>query len=90
VLYRVVAEKKDPTGTSVSTVMTRDVVTLAPSTTVEQTMNLITDKRCRHLPVLDGGKLVGLISSGDVTRWMAQVHRTEADMLRTYINGSYA
>ncbi len=90
VLYRVVSEEKDPSGTSVSTVMTRDVVTLSPTTTVEQTMNIITDKCCRHLPVLDGGNLVGLISSGDVTRWVAQVHRTEAEMLRTYINGSYA
>ena len=89
VLYRVVADEKDPATTSVYAVMTRDVVTLSPSTTVEETVNLITDKRCRHLPVLDGGKLMGLISSGDVTRWMAQVHRTEAEMLRTYINGSY-
>ncbi len=89
VLYRVVAAEKPPHSTSISAVMTRDVVTLSPNTTVEETMTLITDKRCRHLPILQKGRLIGIISSGDVTRWMARVHRTEAEMLRTYINGSY-
>ena len=89
VLQRVVAAEKNPRSTPVSTVMTRNVVTLSPQTTVEEAMALITDKRCRHLPVLQQGRLVGIISSGDVTRWMTRVHRTEADMLRTYIDGSY-
>ena len=89
VLHRVVAAEKNPRSTPVSTVMTRDVVTLSPQTTVEEAMALITDKRCRHLPILQQGRLVGIISSGDVTRWMTRVHRTEADMLRTYIDGSY-
>jgi CBS domain-containing protein len=89
VLYRVVAAKKSPHSTSISAVMTRDVVTLSPNTTVEETMTLITEKRCRHLPILQKGRLIGIISSGDVTRWMVSVHRTEAEMLRTYINGSY-
>ena len=89
VLHRVVAAEKNPRSTPVSTVMTRDVVTLSPQTTVEEAMALITDKRCRHLPILQQGRLVGIISSGDVTRWMTRVHRTEADLLRTYIDGSY-
>ena len=89
VLCRVVATERNPRKTSIDQVMTKKVFTVQPDTTVEETMALITDPCCRHLPVLDQDQLIGMISSGDVTRWIAQANQTEADMLRSYINGNY-
>ena len=66
--------------------LTRKVVD-PPTATVEQAMNIFTEKRCRHLPVVREGAIVGVISIGDVTRWMADTHRAEAEHLRNYIAG---
>ena len=52
-------------------------------------MQMITDKRVRHLPVLDEGRLVGLISIGDVTRWLLKVNEMEAENLRRYVFSEY-
>ncbi|MFQ5381120.1 MAG: CBS domain-containing protein [Dehalococcoidia bacterium] len=70
VLERVVDAGRDPESTRVAEVMTQDLVVIDPSTTVANAMALMTERRTRHLPVLDGGELAGLISIGDVTRWV--------------------
>jgi CBS domain-containing protein len=54
--------------TTVQEIMTREVVTVAPDTRAEQCMALMTERRIRHLPVLDRGVLVGIVSIGDVVR----------------------
>ena len=59
VLARVVAAGVDPEATLIGRVMTRDPITVASSTTVEEVMTLFTNKRFRHLPVVDDGRLVG-------------------------------
>lgn len=87
VLTRVVAAERDPKTTPVAAVMTGNVLTIGPETTVQQTMEIFTAQRCRHLPVLKEGKLLGLISIGDVSRWVASMHRAEAESLRQYIGG---
>lgn len=87
VLRRVVGGNLDPKVTPITKVMTAEVITVVPSTTVQQVLDLFTEKRCRHLPVVEGGRLVGLISIGDVSRWMANQHRAEAESLRQYIAG---
>lgn len=87
VLRRVVGAGIDPKTVGVSEVMTRDVLTVAPEATVEDVAALFTEKRCRHLPVVAGGNLVGLISIGDISRWVADAHRAEAEHLRNYISG---
>ncbi|MDO8543722.1 MAG: CBS domain-containing protein [Opitutaceae bacterium] len=89
VLRRVVGAGVDPKTSKVSEVMTPDVITITPETTIEETMQIFTDKRCRHLPVLDQGRLSGTISIGDVTRWMADHHRAEAEHLKNYITGGF-
>jgi CBS domain-containing protein len=91
VLSRVVAAGRMPATTSVADVMTRNIITVSPHATVEEVMNIFTEKRCRHIPVVeeDTGVLVGMISSGDVMRWLVDSHRAEADHLRHYIAGSY-
>jgi CBS domain-containing protein len=87
VLRRVVGDNRDPRNTAITAVMTPDVLTVAPSVTVQEVMDIFTDKRCRHLPVMEDGHLVGVISIGDVSRWVANLHRAEAESLRQYISG---
>jgi CBS domain-containing protein len=89
VLSRVVATGIDPKTTPIESVMTRDPITVASSTTVEEVMALFTNKRFRHLPVVDDGRLVGLVSIGDVLRRMVDSHRHEAEQLKQYIAGGY-
>lgn len=90
VLRRVVGAGVDPKRTLVSDVMTAGVITISPEATVEETMVLFTEKRCRHLPVVDRGRLVGAISIGDITRWMADSHRAEAEHLKNYITSGFS
>ena len=87
VLRRVVGADLDPKFTPITQVMTSDVLTVEPSATVQQVMDTFTEKRCRHLPVVEQGRLVGIISIGDVSRWVANMHRAEAESLRQYISG---
>ncbi|MBL9214643.1 MAG: CBS domain-containing protein [Opitutaceae bacterium] len=87
VLRRVVGGGLDPRQTPITAVMTAQVLTVEPTITVQEVMDLFTQKRCRHLPVVDGGRLVGVISIGDVSRWVANMHRAEAESLRQYIAG---
>jgi CBS domain-containing protein len=89
VLRRVVGAALDPNATRVADVMTRNVFTITPETTVETTMVLFADRRCRHLPVVEDGAIVGLVSIGDISRWMAEMHRNEAEQLKNYITGGF-
>lgn len=87
VLRRVVGANLDPKLTPITKVMTAQVLTVAPTVTVQEVMDIFTEKRCRHLPVMQAGRLVGVISIGDVSRWVANIHRAEAESLRQYIAG---
>ncbi|HEY4669584.1 MAG TPA: CBS domain-containing protein [Tepidiformaceae bacterium] len=89
VLRRVVDGGKDPRSIRVAEVMTTDLITVDPSTTVEQAMALMTKHRCRHLPVMEAGKVVGLISIGDLTRWVSIKQEGELRKLVDYITGRY-
>jgi len=89
VLRRVVGAEVDPKTVRVAEVMTRNVHTISPETTVEQTMVLFADKRCRHIPVVENGRIQGLISIGDISRWVADCSRAEADHLKNYIAGGF-
>jgi CBS domain-containing protein len=92
VLTRVVAAGRQPDLTCIADVMTRHPVVVSPRATVEEVMNLFTEKRCRQIPVIDedGERLVGLISIGDATRWLVETHRNEVQHLRQYISGGYS
>jgi CBS domain-containing protein len=71
----------------VSEVMTRDVATGTPGDSVEETMGLMTEHRIRHLPILEGGRLVGLVSIGDVVKLQHQRLSLENHYLKSYIQG---
>lgn len=87
VLTRVVSASLDPKTTPITQVMSANVLTIKPEATMQDVMDIFAEKRCRHLPVLEQDKLVGLISIGDVSRWVANAHRAEAESLRQYIAG---
>ncbi len=90
VLRRVVGAGLEPRTTLLAAVMTTDLITISPDASVEETMMIFTEKRCRHLPVVEHGQLVGTISIGDITRWMADSHRVEAEHLKNYITGGFS
>jgi CBS domain-containing protein len=69
----------------VAGVMTRKVVNCRPTDTVSAIMEMMTLGKFRHLPVLDGERVVGLISIGDVVKWRVQEYENEQETLRTYI-----
>jgi CBS domain-containing protein len=71
-LIRVLAAGLDPRSTKVSEVMTRDPVSVPPSTSVGKAMELVTQRRFRHLPVVENGKVLALVSSGDLTHWLVK------------------
>ncbi|MDJ0790932.1 MAG: CBS domain-containing protein [Acidimicrobiia bacterium] len=72
--------------TAVSEIMSRDPVTVAPSATTGECMQLMTDNRFRHLPVVDG-QVVGIISIGDVVRAVIDEQQFMIDQLEGYITG---
>jgi CBS domain-containing protein len=69
----------------VSGVMTRRVVNCKPQDTVASIMEMMTNGKFRHLPVIEGGVVVGLISIGDVVKWRVQEYENEQEALRQYI-----
>jgi CBS domain-containing protein len=85
VLVRVVAQRRDVDTTIVRDVMTTPLVCIKPTTTVEEAMVIVTEKRCRHLPVMEGSELVGLVSIGDLTRSFIRHQQSEIQDLVSYI-----
>lgn len=87
IIYRLVSCKCDPMTTKVSEIMSSDLVTVPPTMKVHEAMRLVTDRRFRHLPVVENGKLLGLISIGDLTRWVMLAQEREISSLTDYISG---
>jgi CBS domain-containing protein len=85
VLTRVVAGERNPATTFVSNVMTSNPVTITPNTTIEEVMSDHLGEHYRHLPVMEGGRIVGLISGRDILRWMAAESAERAEKLEEYI-----
>jgi CBS domain-containing protein len=69
----------------VSSCMTRDVIFALPGESVDDLMARMTDRRVRHLPVLDAGRLVGIVSIGDLVKRKIAETQAEADTLKAYI-----
>ena len=70
----------------VSSVMTADVVTCTPAATTEELMTVVTERRIRHVPVLDEERLTGLVSIGDVVAARVRELEEEAQLLHDYIS----
>ncbi len=68
VMRRVVADQRDPATTTVADVMTSPVACAAPHTTLDEIRTVMRDKRIRHVPVVNGGAVLGMISLGDLNK----------------------
>ncbi|MCH8165334.1 MAG: CBS domain-containing protein [Planctomycetes bacterium] len=68
VMRRVVADQRDPATTTVADVMTSPVACAAPHTTLDEIRTVMRDKRIRHVPVVNGGGVLGMISLGDLNK----------------------
>jgi len=68
-------------------VMTPEVVTIPPDETIETCMAIMTEKRIRHLPVVEQGKLIGLVSIGDVVKAIITSHEFTIEQLSKFIDG---
>jgi CBS domain-containing protein len=84
---KIILKGKASKETSVDEIMTSEVTTVHPGQFVEECMALMTDKRIRHLPVLEGEKLAGLISIGDVVKAIISDREFIIKQLESYITG---
>jgi CBS domain-containing protein len=86
---KVILKGRSSKDTPVSQIMTSPVVTVAPRDTIDQCMAVMTDKRIRHLPVVDEGRVVGVVSMGDLVKWIISDQDRTIDQLQGYISGKY-
>jgi CBS domain-containing protein len=81
---KVILKGRSSKETPVNEIMTKQLVTVNPSNSVSECMRIITEKRVRHLPVLEGTKLVGILSIGDVVNWLMSAQKATIDNLERY------
>lgn len=86
---KVILQGKSSKETYVKEIMTTELFVVNQSTTVEECMGIMTEKRVRHLPVMDGDKLVGIISIGDVLKAIIEAQGIMIEHLSNYIMGKY-
>jgi len=82
---KVVLQGRSSKDTPVRDIMTAGVVTVAPGDSIDHCMQLVTDRRIRHLPVLEGGAVVGVLSIGDLVKTVIELQRQDIDQLQRYI-----
>ena len=75
--------------TSVAEIMTVNLKTVGLGDSVQECMQIMTENRVRHLPVLEGGKLAGLISIGDCVNWIISAQTAAIDDLERFVTGAY-
>lgn len=86
---RLAKEDVPSMNTPVADLMTRDVFSVSPAYNIEQCMQLMTDQHIRHLPVLEEGQLVGMISIGDVVKQLISHQKSFINQLEDYISGRW-
>ena len=84
---KVVLKEETTVDTPVKEIMTQEVISLSPEQTIRECMALMTDKRIRHLPVLENDRLVGIISIGDVVKAIISQQEFMIEQLEKYIEG---
>jgi len=82
---KVVLQGRSSKDTPVRDIMTTQVVTVTPADSTEHCMELVTNSRIRHLPVLDGDQVVGVLSIGDLVKAVIELQRQDIDQLQRYI-----
>ncbi|XVF75022.1 hypothetical protein PTKIN_Ptkin13bG0155700 [Pterospermum kingtungense] len=90
-LRKIIVQGRSSKSTKVGDIMTEEnkLITVTPETKVLRAMQLMTDNRVRHIPVIDNKGMLGMVSIGDVVRAVVIEHRAELDRLNAYIQGGY-
>ena len=86
---KIVLRGKRSRETKVAEIMSTNLTVTHPREPVEKCLRLMTDKRIRHLPVLDGDRVVGVISIGDLVKWVISCQSAAIAHLENYISGGY-
>ena len=86
---KLILKGKFSKDTEVRELMTQEVLYVEPHDTIEDCMVLMTNKRVRHLPVLDNGQLTGIVSLGDMVKHIISEQESTIAQLEKYITGSY-
>jgi signal-transduction protein with cAMP-binding, CBS, and nucleotidyltransferase domain len=88
-LQKIALKSRSSKDTKVSDVMTSPVISAEPGDSVQNCMETMTTCHCRHLPVVENGKLLGIVSIGDLVKKMLDEKQQEVDKLSEYITGTY-
>jgi CBS domain-containing protein len=86
---KVILKGKHSRETRVRDIMTPQVLFVTPSQSIDDCMRLMTSRRVRHLPVLEGENVVGIVSMGDLVNWIIASHEQTIQHLQNYIAGAY-
>jgi CBS domain-containing protein len=87
---KVILKGRSSKTTTVGELMTKDVLYVSPDDTIENCMAIMTDKHLRHLPVMENGQLVGIVSIGDVVKAIISAHEFTIRELERYITGGHS
>jgi CBS domain-containing protein len=87
-LRRVAHEGRTDKETPVREIMSSPLIVVTPETTIDECMALMTDRRIRHVPVVDGGEVAGIVSIGDVVKFKSKQQSFEIQFLHDYITAS--
>jgi CBS domain-containing protein len=88
-MTRVLLCRRDPAQTLVKDVMTHRALCVGLGSSAEDVMTLMTNRRVRHVPVVSGASIIGVVSIGDMVRWMLHDREREVEALRGYVAGQY-
>ena len=88
-LRKIALEGRSSRETRVDEVMSSPLITVTPADSTQTAMETMTERRCRHLIVVDGEELVGIVSLGDLVKHLLVEKQAEVDQLSSYIAGSY-
>jgi CBS domain-containing protein len=86
---KVILKDRSSKQTLVREIMTSPVITVTPAHNVEDCMRMMTENRIRHLPVIDRDQLVGIVSIGDLVKWIIMEREATIGHLQSYIAGNY-
>jgi CBS domain-containing protein len=86
---KVILQGKSSKQTQVKEIMTSPAIFVTPDHTVEESMRIMTEKHIRHLPVVEDGKILGVVSIGDLVKWMISAQQQTISQLHSYITNTY-
>ena len=84
---KIILEGRSSENTKISEIMSSEVITVGPDNKIEECMAMMTERRIRHLPVLDGDEVLGVISLGDLVKYIIAEQQFVIEQMERYING---